>query len=99
MCRPPSRTSPSTRRSTSFAPDAWAAIVCGVVERTGHTAVVAPGTAAATDAMVRAATRLGEPLAANVVAVTPGSPLQLTRMRWGGSLLEEAVLHFGERRC
>ena len=80
-----------------FAPDAWAAIVCEVVERTGPKAVLAPGTAAATDAMVRVAARLNEPLAANVSAVTPGSPLQLTRMRWGGSLLEEARLHFGER--
>ena len=76
--RRPSRPTPG-RRSSS-----------GVVERTGHTAVVAPGTPHATDAMARAAARLGEPLAANVVAVTPGTPLQLTRTRWGGSLLEEA---------
>jgi electron transfer flavoprotein alpha subunit len=80
-----------------FAPDAWAAIVCEVVERPSPKAVLAPGTAAATDAMVRVAARLNEPLAANVSAVTPGSPLQLTRMRWGGSLLEEARLHFDER--
>jgi electron transfer flavoprotein alpha subunit len=78
---------------SSFAPDAWAAIVVEVAERTGQNAVVAPGTPHATDAMARAATRIGEPLAANVVAVTAGSPLQLTRTRWGGSLLEEAVLH------
>jgi electron transfer flavoprotein alpha subunit len=77
----------------SFAPDAWAAIVAGVAERTGHTAVVAPGTPHATDALARVAARLGEPLAANVIAVTSGSPLRLTRTRWGGSLLEEAVLH------
>jgi len=78
---------------TSFAPDAWASIVVGLAEGGGHSAVVAPGTPHATDAMARAATRLGEPLAANVVSVTLGSPLQLTRTRWGGSLLEEAVLH------
>jgi electron transfer flavoprotein alpha subunit len=47
--------------------------------------------------MARVAARLGEPLAANVAAVTPGSPLQLTRIRWGGSLLEEARLHFAKR--
>ena len=50
----------------AFAPDAWAAIVCGLVERIGATAVVAPGTGPATDAMARVAARLGEPLAANV---------------------------------
>jgi electron transfer flavoprotein alpha subunit len=79
----------------SFAPDAWAAIVCEVAGRIGATAVVAPGTGPATDAMARAAVRLGEPLAANVTAITPGSPLALTRLRWGGSLLEEAQLHAG----
>jgi electron transfer flavoprotein alpha subunit len=80
---------------SSFAPDAWAAIVVGALEWTAHTALVAPGTPHSTDAMARVAARLGEPLAANVIAVTPGSPLQLTRTRWGGSLLEDAVLHAG----
>ena len=79
----------------AFAPDAWAAIVCGVADRVGATAIVAPGTGPATDAIARAAVRLGEPLAANCVAVTPGDPLLLTRVRWGGSLLEEARLHAG----
>ena len=79
----------------AFAPDAWAAIICELAERLGATAVVAPGTGPATDAMARAAVRLGEPLAANVTAVTPSAPLKLTRLRWGGSLLEEAELHAG----
>jgi electron transfer flavoprotein alpha subunit len=61
----------------------------------GATAVVAPGSEHATDAMARVAARLGEPLAANCTAVTPGDPISLTRVRWGGSLLEEARLHAG----
>jgi electron transfer flavoprotein alpha subunit len=79
----------------AFAPDAWAAIICGLADRIEATAVVAPGTGPATDAMARAAIRLGEPLATNVTAITPGTPLSLTRLRWGGSLLEEAQLHSG----
>jgi electron transfer flavoprotein alpha subunit len=79
----------------AFAPDAWAAIVVSLAERLGAPAVIAPGTPQATDAMARAAVRMGEPLAANVTSVTPGEPLQLTRIRWGGSLLEEARLHCG----
>jgi len=79
----------------AFAPDAWAAIICSLADRIGATAVVAPGTGPATDAMARAAVRVGEPLAANVTAVTAGTPLSLTRLRWGGSLLEEAELHAG----
>jgi electron transfer flavoprotein alpha subunit len=77
----------------AFAPDAWAAIICEVADRSQATAVVAPGTGPATDAMARAAVRLGEPLATNVSAVTAGTPLSLTRLRWGGSLFEEAELH------
>ncbi len=79
----------------SFAPDAWAAIICDVADRIGATAIVAPGSGSATDAMARAAARLGEPLAANCTSVTPGAPLLVTRIRWGGSLLEEARLHAG----
>ncbi|MEO5634933.1 electron transfer flavoprotein subunit alpha/FixB family protein [Gaiella sp.] len=79
----------------AFAPDAWASVLCGLAEQIGATAVVAPGTGRATDAMARAAVRLGEPLAANCISVTQGDPLLLTRVRWGGSLLEEARLHAG----
>ena len=79
----------------AFAPDAWAATVCETADRIGATAIVAPGSAPATDVMARAAARLGEPLAANCVAVKPGDPLALTRIRWGGSLLEEASLRTG----
>ena len=79
----------------AFAPDAWAAILCATAERIGATAIVAPGSGHATDAIARAAVRLGEPLAANCISVTPGDPLLVTRVRWGGSLLEEARLHAG----
>ena len=79
----------------AFAPDAWASILCATAERIGATAIVAPGSGHATDAMARAAVRLGEPLAANCISVTPGDPLLVTRVRWGGSLLEEARLHAG----
>ncbi len=79
----------------AFAPDAWAAIVCDLAGRLGATAIVAPGSEHATDAMARAAVRLGEPLATNCTGVSPGDPLALTRVRWGGSLLEEAKLHAG----
>ncbi len=79
----------------AFAPDAWAAIVCATADGIGATAIVAPGSEHATDVMARAAARLGEPLAANCIAATPGDPLELTRIRWGGSLLEEARLRAG----
>ena len=79
----------------AFAPDAWAAIICATADRIGATSIVAPGSGHGNDATARAAVRLGEPFAANCVAVTAGPPLALTRVRWGGSLLEEARLHGG----
>ena len=64
----------------------------------GHTAVVAPGTPHATDAMARAATRLGEPLAANVVAVTPGDAVAADPDAVGRQPPRGGRLHAG-RRC
>src|SRR5690606_14782288 len=39
------------------------------------------------------AARLDLPMAANVTQVTVGDPYEITRVRWGGSLFEEARLH------
>jgi electron transfer flavoprotein alpha subunit len=78
---------------TGFAPDAWARIAADVADLIGATAVVAAGTERGNDVMARVAARTGEPLAANCISVTPGDPIALTRVRWGGSLLEEARLH------
>jgi len=77
----------------TFAPDAWAATLGDVAERLDASAVVAAGTERGNEVMARLAARSDLPLATNCVAVTPGSPVTLTRLRWGGSLLEEARLH------
>ena len=76
-----------------FAPDALAAILQGVADELNASAVLAAGTERGNEVMARLAARSGLPFAANCVAVTPGSPVTLTRLRWGGSLLEEARLH------
>jgi electron transfer flavoprotein alpha subunit len=77
----------------SFAPDAWAATLHQLGVSLGASAVVAAGTERGNEVMARLAARAGVPLATNCVAVAPGSPVTLTRQRWGGSLLEEARLH------
>jgi electron transfer flavoprotein alpha subunit len=80
---------------TAFAPDAWARIVTDTAERIGARAVLGAGNERGNEVLARAAARAGEPMAANCISVTPGEPLALTRIRWGGSLLEEARLHGG----
>ena len=75
------------------APDAWAATLAALADEVGATAVFAAGTDRGNDVMARLAARAGLPLATNCVALQPGTPVTLTRQRWGGSLLEEARLH------
>jgi electron transfer flavoprotein alpha subunit len=72
-----------------FAPDALATAIV----RQDPTAVFAAGTERGNDVLARVAARMGLPFAANCIAVTPGDPVMVTRLRWGGSLLEEARLH------
>jgi electron transfer flavoprotein alpha subunit len=77
----------------SFAPDAWAATLGRLADRLNASAVLAAGTERGNEVMARLAARDGLPLAANCIAASPGPPVTLTRLRWGGSLLEEARLN------
>lgn len=80
-------------RLDAFAPDAWARIAADLAGRLGAATLVAAGTERGNDVLARAAARLGIPFAANVVSASVGPDgLELTRVRWGGSLLEEARL-------
>jgi electron transfer flavoprotein alpha subunit len=74
----------------SFAPDAWAAILGQLSDRLSANAIFAAGSDRGNDVMARVAARMGLPLATNCVSVAPGEQINLTRQRWGGSLLEEA---------
>lgn len=75
-----------------FAPDALAGMIARAADELNAEAVFAPGTDRGNEVMARLAARTGLPFAANCTAVTPGNPVTLTRLRWGGSLLEEARL-------
>jgi len=77
----------------AFAPDAMARTVDDLATSLGADVVVGAGTDAGNTVMARAAARAGLPFAANCTAATPGSPMTVTRQRWGGSLLEEAAIH------
>ena len=78
---------------TPFAPDAVAAALAAAADTLDATAVVAAGTDRGNEVMARLAARTGLPFAANCIDVEPGNPVTLTRLRWGGSLLEEARMH------
>jgi electron transfer flavoprotein alpha subunit len=75
-------------RLSSYAPAAWAASVERLIDQIQPSAVVAAGTNRGNEVLSHVAARRDVPFAANCVAV--GGDGGVTRVRWGGSLLEEA---------
>jgi electron transfer flavoprotein alpha subunit len=77
-------------RLAAYAPGAWARSVVDLMERLEPSAIVAAGTGRGNEVLAHVAARRGLPFAANCTKVSGDS---VTRVRWGGSLLEEARLH------
>jgi electron transfer flavoprotein alpha subunit len=86
-----------------YAPQAWGRVLAGLAQP--GNVLLAAGTEHGNEVMAHAAAITGLPMAANCVAVAPaeGEPaaasaagslvaLDITRQRWAGLLLEEAVL-------
>ena len=80
-------------RLAAYAPGAWARSVLDLLDRLAPGAVVAAGTNRGNEVLGHVAARRDLPFAANCTEVRGGSPLEVTRVRWGGSLLEEARIH------
>jgi electron transfer flavoprotein alpha subunit len=78
--------------SGGYAPGAWAQTLVEIAQSRGATAVVAPGSERGNEILAHVAAKLDQPMAANCVSITAGDPATVTRVRWGGSLLEEARL-------
>src|SRR5438105_12359634 len=72
----------------AYAPSAWAAAI--VEASDGADAILAAGSDRGNELLAHVAARLEQPFAANVTSVDGDT---VTRIRWGGSLLEEARLH------
>jgi len=73
----------------SYAPFAIAEAIVELAGRLGATSIVGPGTERGNEVLAHVAALLDLPLAANCVSVAGAG---VTRVRWGGSLLEEARL-------
>ena len=79
-------------RLADFAPAAWAQCVVDVVGTSQPQTVLAAGSDRGNEVMAHVAAKTELPLAANCTEVEPGDTYVVTRLRWGGSLLEEARL-------
>jgi electron transfer flavoprotein alpha subunit len=75
-----------------YQPAAWGAAIAAAAD--GADAIVAAGSDRGNELLAHVAAQLDEPFAANVTAVDGDT---VTRVRWGGSLLEEARLHGSPR--
>jgi electron transfer flavoprotein alpha subunit len=80
-------------RLGAYVPGAWARSATDRAARLEPSAIVAAGSNRGNEVLAHVSARLGLPFAANCTRVEAGEPLRLTRVRWGGSLLEEAALH------
>jgi len=79
-------------RLAEYAPAAWAGCLAELAEREQPDLVIGTASDRGAEVMAHLAARINLALAANCTEVVPGDPFQVTRQRWGGSLLEEARL-------
>lgn len=84
-------------RLTEYAPAAWAQSVVEVMTPAGARAVLAAGTDRGHEVLAHVGAKQRLPMAANCVAVEPGEPCRVTRLRWGSALLEETWLRGSPR--
>jgi len=77
-----------------YAPRAWASVLAGMIAQAGATALVAAATDRGSEVMAYVGAITGQPVAANCLSAESAADgtYQLVRQRWGGLLLEDAVL-------
>lgn len=80
------------RLLADYGPDAWAESVAQLALAEGAQVVVGTGTDRGNEVLAHVAALMDQPFAANCLEVVAGDEWQLTRVRWGGSLLENATL-------
>jgi electron transfer flavoprotein alpha subunit len=79
-------------RLADYAPEAIGRSIAQLVERDSPSVVIGTGSDRGMEILAHVGARTGLALAANCTEVRIGDPWQVTRQRWGGSLLEEARL-------
>ncbi|EMA27757.1 electron transfer flavoprotein subunit alpha/FixB family protein [Haloarcula japonica] len=79
-------------RLDTYAPEAWAESVAQLLDATDPEAVVAPGTDRGQEVLAHVGAKCDLPMAANCLDVELSEVYELSRQRWGGSLVEHARL-------
>ena len=73
-----------------YAPEAWGEVVAQAARTLDPDLILATGTDRGNEVMAHAAARLDLPFAANCTELQLGDPVEVSRVRWGGSLFEDA---------
>jgi len=82
---------------TDFGPEAVGETVVQLIAAASPQAVMAVGTSRGNEVLAQVAARMDLPFVANCVTVSPADgPWSMTRVQWGGSLLEDATLTAGD---
>lgn len=74
-----------------FGPDAWGQTLAALITESDPDIVLACGTSKGNEVLAHAAARLDAPFVANIIELDDGAE-EMTRLQWGGSLLERASL-------
>jgi electron transfer flavoprotein alpha subunit len=83
---------------TDYGPEAWGEAVAQAVRALNPAVVLATGTDRGNEVLAQVAARLDLPFSANCTEVrgdTSADAVEMSRVRWGGSLLEDATLTAG----
>jgi len=75
-----------------YAPMAWGEALAELAVELDAEAVVVPGSDRGHEVLAHAGAELDLPMLADCIEVEAGEPYEVTRERWGGSLLEHATL-------
>lgn len=76
-----------------YAPDAYAASIVEIARAQNAHTILASGSERGNEILARVAAKMNLPFAANVTDVQAGDEFIVTRLRWGGSLFEQAKLN------
>ena len=78
---------------TDFGPEAVGETIVQLIGAASPDAVMAVGTSRGNEILAQIAARMDLPFVANCMSVTPGDGAwSITRLQWGGSLLEDTTL-------
>jgi electron transfer flavoprotein alpha subunit len=82
---------------TDFGPEAVGETVVQLIAAESPAAIMAVGTSRGNEILAQVAARMDLPFVANCLSITPtDGPWSMTRIQWGGSLLEDSTLDAGD---